>query len=279
MSEITEQDLVRLPEIDQPWRRLPAIIGVSLIIWCGVLAVFGLFLELSRVAPPSAEPIEARLVDLPINGLAGGGGGSPGAVHVSPAPKIAKAILVAKPKIRHVARTHPVRTVTDDTLSSRELVKAQPIAPTATSDISKSNSKPEVNSSPPLAKPNGAAGSGEGGVGNGTGTGMGNGVGAGSGSGAGGGFGAGGSGPEVIYSPAPTIPDDMRDEVLEAVAVARFQVSSNGNFVVSLTKPTDFSRLNDVILETLRTWRFHPASRNGVAIDSDAQIRLLITVQ
>ena len=83
----------------------------------------------------------------------------------------------------------------------------------------------------------------------------------------------------MIYSPAPTIPDDMRDEVLEAVAVARFQVSSNGNFVVSLTKPTDFSRLNDIILETLRTWRFHPASRNGVAIDSDAQIRLLITVQ
>ena len=58
----------------------------------------------------------------------------------------------------------------------------------------------------------------------------------------------------------------MRDEVLEAVAVARFQVSSNGDFVVSLTKPTDYSRLNDST-ETLRTWRFHPASRNGVAID------------
>jgi protein TonB len=281
MSEITEQRFVRLPELDEPWHRLPAIIGISLVIWCGVLAVFGLFLELSRVAPPSPAQIEAQLVDLPIGGLAGGGGGSPGAAHVSPAPKIAKPLPVAKakPKTLRVARPHPVRTVADDALPSHELVKTEPISPVTTPDNSKLKSKSEVESNPPTAQPNGAASSGEGGVGNGTGTGAGNGVGAGSGTGSGGGFGSGGNGPEPIYSPAPAIPDDMRDEVLEAVAVARFQVSSDGNFVVSLTRPTDFSRLNNIILETLRTWRFHPASRNGVAIDSDAQIRLLITVQ
>jgi protein TonB len=279
MSEITEQGLARLPELDDPWHRLPAIIGVSLVIWCGVLVAFGLFLELSR--PPSPEPIEAQLVELPISGMTGGGGGSPGGAQVSPAPKIAKAIPVtkAKPKTPHVARPHPIRKVTDDVLPSHELVKTQPIAPPAAPDNTKLNSKPAVNSSPPVGQPNGAVGSGEGGVGNGTGTGTGNGVGAGTGTGGGGGVGSGGNGPEAIYAPAPTIPDDMRDEVLEAVAVARFQVSSDGNFVVSLTKPTDFSRLNRIILETLQTWRFHPASRNGVAIDSDAQIRLLITVQ
>ena len=50
MSEITEQGLVRLPELDQPWHRLPAIVGVSLVIWCGVLVAFGLFLELAGSA-------------------------------------------------------------------------------------------------------------------------------------------------------------------------------------------------------------------------------------
>jgi len=281
MSDITEQGLLRLPDLDQPWHRLPAIVGVSLVIWWGVLVAFGLFLKLAAIAPPSPEPIEAHLIDLPVSGLRGGGGGSPVAAHASPAPRIAKPIPIAKakPKTSHVARPHPVRAVTDDILHSHELAKTQPIAPPATPDNSKLTSKTHVISSPPVAQPNGTVGSGEGGVGNGTGTGTGNGVGPGSGTGAGGGFGSGGSGPEPIYAPAPTIPDDMRDEVLEAVAVARFQVSSNGNFVVSLTKPTDFSRLNDIILETLRTWRFHPASRNGVAIDSDAQIRLLITVQ
>jgi periplasmic protein TonB len=281
MSEITDQGLVRLPDLDEPGRRLPAIVGVSLVIWCGVLLAFGLLLELAAIAPPSPEPIEAHLIDMPVSGLRGGGGGSPGAAHVSPAPKIARAIpsARAKPKAPHVARPHPVRMMTDDTLPSHGLVKSEPIAPPATPDNSKLTSKPAVNSSPPVGQPNGAVGSGEGGVGNGTGTGTGNGVGAGTGTGAGGGVGSGANGPEAIYAPAPTIPDDMRDEVLEAVAVARFQVSSDGNFVVSLTKPTDFSRLNRIILETLQTWRFHPASRNGVAIDSDAQIRLLITVQ
>jgi periplasmic protein TonB len=281
MSDITEQGLLRLPDLDQPWHRLPAIVGVSLVIWCGVLIAFGLFLELADVAPPSPEPIEAHLIDLPASGLRGGGGGSPVAAHVSLAPKIAKAIPVAnaKPKTSHVARSHSVRAVTDDILRSHELVKSEPIAPPATPDNSKLTSKPQVISSPPVAQTSGTVGTGEGGIGNGTGTGTGNGVGPGSGTGAGGDFGSGGNGPEPIYAPAPTIPDDMRDEVLEAVAVARFQVSSNGTFVVSLTKPTDFSRLNDSILETLRTWRFHPASRNGVAIDSDAQVRLLITVQ
>jgi periplasmic protein TonB len=170
--------------------------------------------------------------------------------------------------------------VTDHAMPSHKLVKTEPLvvpAPKPASLKATSTTESAANTSP--AQVSRAVGAGEGGVGSGTGTGAGVGTGAGSSAGAGGGFGSGGSGPEPTYAPAPTIPDDMRDEVMEAVAVARFRVSSTGEVVVSLTKPTDYSRLNDVILQTLRTWRFHPASRNGVAIDSDAQIRLLITVQ
>src|SRR5271166_2228863 len=128
MSEITDQSLVRLPELDQPWHRLPAIVGVSLVIWCGVLLAFGLLLQLAAITPPSPEPIEAHLIDQPVSGLRGGGGGSPGDAHVAPAPKIAKPIpfAKAKPKAPHVARPHPVRRMTDDVLHSEELVKAQP---------------------------------------------------------------------------------------------------------------------------------------------------------
>jgi protein TonB len=71
----------------------------------------------------------------------------------------------------------------------------------------------------------------------------------------------------------------MRDEVLEAVAVAHFRILRDGRVIVSLAKPTNFSRLNDVILDTLREWRFHPAMNQGVAVDSEAEVRLLITVQ
>jgi protein TonB len=71
----------------------------------------------------------------------------------------------------------------------------------------------------------------------------------------------------------------MRDEVMQAVAVAHFRVAHDGHATVSLVKPTDFSRLNEVILDTLREWRFRPATNQGVAVDSEAEVRLLITVR
>jgi protein TonB len=145
---------------------------------------------------------------------------------------------------------------------------------------------------PPLSEPAGSAAPrspaypragahsyGGGGVGDGAGIGAGDGSGPGTGAGVGGDFGSGGTGPKAVYAPVPTIPDDMRDEVLQAVAVAHFRVFHDGRVVVSLAKPTDFSRLNDIILDTLHEWRFRPAMSKGVAVDSEAEVRLLITVQ
>jgi protein TonB len=83
----------------------------------------------------------------------------------------------------------------------------------------------------------------------------------------------------VVYAPAPSIPDDMRDEVMQAIAIARFEVSRDGTAKVSLLSATNYSELDDIILDTLRQWRFKPAMKNGVAIDSVADVRLLITVK
>jgi len=71
----------------------------------------------------------------------------------------------------------------------------------------------------------------------------------------------------------------MRDEVMEAVAIARFKVMHDGQVFVSLSKATEFERLNSIIVQKLREWRFAPAVSNGVPVDSDAEVRLLITVQ
>jgi protein TonB len=71
----------------------------------------------------------------------------------------------------------------------------------------------------------------------------------------------------------------MRDELMQATAVVRFHVERDGKATVALITPTEFSGLDQLILETLRKWRFHPALKNGTAIDSEAEVRLLITVQ
>ena len=75
------------------------------------------------------------------------------------------------------------------------------------------------------------------------------------------------------------IPDDLREDVLQAEAVARFNVSFDGTSEVTLEKPTSSPRLNQVLLDALKQWKFFPAVKNGVAIGSTFEVRIPITVQ
>src|SRR5208282_5245425 len=129
MSEMTDQSQLRLPMLDEPWHRLPVVVGVSIVLWFGVMVVFGLLLEMTWLAPPSPEPLVARLIDLPASGLPGGGGGSPGVAHVSPATKVASAAPIAKAKLKtqHATRKHQVSAVTDHAMPSNKLVKTEPL--------------------------------------------------------------------------------------------------------------------------------------------------------
>ena len=108
--------------------------------------------------------------------------------------------------------------------------------------------------------------------------------GAGSGNGNGGGSGPGGIGSDnlgahAVYAPVPEIPDDLREEVINTVAMAHFRVTYDGQVSVALVTKTDNPRLNAVILDTLKQWRFFPATKNGVAIDSEFDLKIPVTVQ
>ena len=76
----------------------------------------------------------------------------------------------------------------------------------------------------------------------------------------------------AIYRPIPTIPDDLRDEAFSAAALARFDIAADGSITVVLVKPTQNPRLNRLLLESLRTWRFFPELKDGKPIASSQQI-------
>src|SRR5208282_4657623 len=86
-------------------------------------------------------------------------------------------------------------------------------------------------------------------------------------------------GARAIYAPTPVIPDDLREDVIQTEAVARFNVSFDGTSEVTLEKPTSSPRLNQVLLDTLKQWKFFPAVKNGVAIPSTFEVRIPISVQ
>jgi periplasmic protein TonB len=277
------QTHLRLALLDEPWQRFPLVVVVATLFWCLILVGLGLLLQPDRTNVPHPAPVDAEIIEVPPHGLAGGGGGSPAAggdfstPPKSPQPSAvnpsrqrslaARASAIPPPRQEPIAAPDPKTTETHI-----------PVAP-----VNPAPRGSQLSSALTPTGGNGATGNGvggQGGVGRGIGTGVGNGVGPGTGTGSAGGFGSGGTGPTAIYAPAPTIPDDMREDVLEAVAVAHFRVLRDGRVIVSLAKPTDFSRLNDVILDTLREWRFRPAmNQGGVAVDSEAEVRLLIKVQ
>ncbi len=86
-------------------------------------------------------------------------------------------------------------------------------------------------------------------------------------------------GARALYAPTPQIPDDLRENVFSALAIAHFVVDRDGQVQVTLVQPTSSPRLNQVILASLRTWKFFPATRDGIAVASEFDLRIPIAVQ
>ncbi|MCP3727568.1 TonB family protein [Paraburkholderia sp. CNPSo 3272] len=82
----------------------------------------------------------------------------------------------------------------------------------------------------------------------------------------------------LLSQPLPEVPDDLRDQAFQAVAVVRFAVHADGTFDIELVKPTQNPRLNQILLATLRQWRFFPAIENGRPVESHQDVRVHFNV-
>ena len=223
----------------QPWRRF-ALTGPL-----AAMAILAMLAASTMLKPPRPRhleynAIEARLVEVLPPQPAGLQGGS--------APVPMKAKPAEKP--HHKTTAHPHK------------VEAPPpvISPSETS---------EVGTGPAVPTTSGPASTKEEAVG----------IPGGSGVGSGAGVGNDASGAHAIYAPTPTIPDDMRENAFSAIAVAHFKVAPDGTVEVTLAQPTPNPRLNQILLATLKEWKFFPAMKDGVAIASEFDVRIPITVQ
>ena len=240
----TARIVFRPPELDEPARRLLWVIPAAIAIWAAMLSGFSLILMRTKAPPAELNPIEARLIVIPpeIGGLQGGGG----AIHPA-------APAIPHPKAAPVVKPHP----------AAHEKKAAPMPPVIRSPYGteKPTEAPGVEEIPGAGAGTAAEGeaSGEGG--------------------AGGGIGSDTVGARAIYAPTPVIPDDLREDTIQTEAVERFKVSFDGTSEVTLEKPTSNPRLNQVILDALKQWKFFPAVHNGVAIESSFEVRIPISVQ
>ena len=66
-----------------------------------------------------------------------------------------------------------------------------------------------------------------------------------------------------LFSPLPKIPDDLRDEAFNSVAVARFNIAASGEVVsVELIHPCNNPRLNKLLISSLMDWKFAAAAQS-----------------
>ena len=85
-------------------------------------------------------------------------------------------------------------------------------------------------------------------------------------------------GAHAIYQPKPVIPEDLRDETIHMVVLARFHISAEGNVTVELIKPAPDPRINQIVLTTLKTWRYFPAIQSGKPVASTEDVQVAIDV-
>jgi protein TonB len=235
-----------LPYLDEPGRRLLWTLPTALLIWLALLIGFSRMLELTTPPPPELKPVEARIVELPPESGGLQGGPAP-AAPAKPKP----AVVIPAPVIHPHVAPHP-------------RIKVKPAAPPAMPSAAGT-----VKSVAPPAESSGSATTPPAGTG----------VPGGTGSGTGAGLGSDTAGARAIYAPTPTIPNDLREDALNAVAIAHFKVGFDGQVKVALAKPTSNPELNQILLDTLKQWKFFPAMRNGVAIPSEFDVRIPVSIE
>ena len=227
-----------------PWTgdkwRFVWLVPVAAGLWSSLLAAFAYLLLQTAPPPPQENAVEARIIEVPAPAGVRGGPAAPAAPHVT------------KPVVHPVAprpRVHRVPV---------HRAPAPPVPPSAEGTAkSVPASLPAASSPSSKAQRAGpaTAGGGLSGLGNDS------------------------SGARAVYAPPPEIPDELREESLVAVAVAHFVVGDDGGVQVSLAQPTNNPELNELLLSTLKQWRFEPATRRGVAVESQFDLRIPVTVQ
>ncbi len=238
------------PFLDEPWPRLAWITPLALAIWLAVLLAFGLILKETAAPPPELQPVEARIVEIPppVAGLQGG-------PAVAPHPAAPPAVSKPRPQVKVHRRVAAVHPHTEKSVPHKEkIVPEPPPSMEGTRKEAPAQSSPATTSAstgPSIGRSGGSSS----------------------------GLGSDNIGARAIYSPAPEIPDDLREETFSTEAVAHFDVSYDGKVKVTLVKPTASPRLNEILLSTLQQWRFFPAMKGGIAIDSSFDVRIPISVQ
>ncbi len=270
---------VDVPQIWQDYQPQSGSWLNSLLLHLTAIAIIILPFFVSRITQQvkastkyEAVDISPYLAELEAAGKKAGGGGGGGDRSPTPAskgavPRFAKQQLA--PPLAVIRNPNPKLQVEPTLLGPPELKLPQ-----------MASNMPWGDPQGVLGPPSNGPGTG-GGIGSGEGTGIGSGKGGGLGPGEGGGtgggiysVGGGVSAPIPIYKPEPAYSEEARKAKYQGTVVLWIVVDAQGNVTdPRVVRPLGLG-LDEKALETVRTWKFKPALRNGTPVP----VRVIVEV-
>lgn len=79
---------------------------------------------------------------------------------------------------------------------------------------------------------------------------------------------------EPISCPQPIVTSEMSETGIKTNCLAKFAIAPTGKHTVELLSSTGSGEVDEMTLETLRTWRFRPASLSGTPVASVRKIKV-----
>ena len=83
---------------------------------------------------------------------------------------------------------------------------------------------------------------------------------------------------EPVYQPAPIIPDDLLDSDIDMTFFGYFDVKPDGTVDVKMVQSTGNSILDRLAMDAAKQWKFTPATKNGVPVESYRRLQVEFVV-
>ena len=86
-------------------------------------------------------------------------------------------------------------------------------------------------------------------------------------------------GPVLVESPAPVIPEYLKNQDLNTKVVIEFTVLASGEAKPRLLVSSGNEELDQIALTAAKKWKFYPAENNHQAISASVRLRILFEVK
>ncbi|MGC9027396.1 MAG: energy transducer TonB [bacterium] len=84
--------------------------------------------------------------------------------------------------------------------------------------------------------------------------------------------------PIPIFNPMPVIPTALRTHSYSTYVRVEFFVNKDATFTFKLLSSTGYDELDRVVIDTLKKWKFSPATMDGKPVDGTLKLRIQFSV-